>query len=71
METRKHSKTIGGSFKNMMCEKKEKIEQMSMLGWIWRSFYSQVELLLASQGVRECFFRRRNYDQKKVMRASE
>ena len=56
METRKHSKTMGGSFKNRVCDKKGKIDSRSNLEWIWESFYSPFGLFLGPVVVLDRFF---------------
>ena len=56
METRKHSKTIGGSFKNEVCAKKRKIDPRSNLEWIWESFYGPFGVFLGPGVVLDRFF---------------
>ena len=46
METRKHSKTMGGLFKNKVCEKNKSIDPESILERILRSFYGPFAVFL-------------------------
>jgi hypothetical protein len=46
VETRKHSKTMGGSFKNKVCEKNKNIDPKSILERILRSFYGPFAVFL-------------------------
>ena len=66
METRKHSKTIGGSFKNKVCEKNKNIDPKSILERILRSFYGPFAVFLGPGVVLDRFFRSLNLMQKKV-----
>ena len=68
METRKHSKTMGGSFKNKVCEKNKNIDPKSILERILRSFYGPFAVFLGPGVVLDRFFRSRQLIQKKVMR---
>ena len=65
METRKHSKTIGGSFKNKVCEKKRNIDPKSILEWIWRSFYGPFAVLLGPVVVLDRFLSKSKFYAKK------
>ena len=69
METRKHSKTIGGSFKNEVCAKKRKIAPRSNLEWIWESFYGPLGVFFGPGGRSgSVFFEVEILCKKKVMR---
>ena len=66
METRKHSKTIGGSFKNEVCDKKRKRDPRSKLEWIWESCYGSFGLFLGPVVVLDRFFSEAKIYAKKV-----
>ena len=56
METRKHSKTMGGSFKNKVCEKNKSIDPKSILERILRSFYGPFAVFLGPGVAGSIFF---------------
>ena len=56
METRKHSKTMGGSFKNKVCEKNKNIDPKSILERILRSFYGPFAVFLGPGVELDWFF---------------
>ena len=56
METRKHSKTMGGSFKNRVCEKNKNIDPKSILERILKSFYGPFAVFLGPGVVLDRFF---------------
>ena len=65
METRKHSKTIGGSFKNKVCEKNKNIDPKSILERILRSFYGPFAVFLGPGVVLDRFFSKSTFYAKK------
>ena len=65
VETRKHSKTIGESFKNKVCEKKRNVDPRSNLEWIWESFYGPFGVFLGPGVVLDRFFSKSKFYAKK------
>ena len=65
METRKHSKTIGVSFKNKVCEKNKNIDPKSILEWILKSFYGPFAVFLGPGFVLDRFVLKSNFYAKK------
>ena len=56
METRKHSKTMGESLKNRVCEKNKNIDPKSILERILRSFYGPFAVFLGPGVELDWFF---------------
>ena len=65
METRKHRKTMGGSFKNKVCEKNKNIDPKSILERILMSFYGPFAVFLGPGVVLDRFFLKSKFYAKK------
>ena len=65
METRKHSKTMGGSFKNKVCEKNKNIDPKSISERILMSFDGPFAVFLGPGVVLDRFFSKSTFYAKK------